>query len=487
MKDFFKIRTTVPQLAEEHGAGEQGTPALVSKYKNATPGQGPGCGPSGQQPARKGDKLNAKFEPVKESAGAYEKDMDPKKPVYAQGVKGAKSTPFKKKFSNMKAYDKWSDSDAAGDFDVQRVFQESVDEGINKDDPIAKEYSALMKKSIGDLRAMIKQQKKVVDVSGYTSKDQAASEILRAKHGNKKVAAAMGLDEGIMGKLKSFKRGMDARSKAADHFDKAGDPKNPNASKDLRRAVKYHNVVNKEETEGEDSKRTGITEQKHRIQVTVSEPDHPSVAARKTTKQKFVKLSAATNDEAVKKAKAFYKKQGYKIHGAEHVSMVEGTAVTEGENKQIKGGDPCWDNYKMVGTKKKGGKTVPNCVPANEGLKPGWMLKADPKLGAAVKAKQDMAKKRQATYGNPAAGKSAVKESLKSDVKALRTMIEEASYKVDVEGLPTMYVQSKSPTEVRANLRKLLKKADMILSVDRIPDVEVKKAFRLKAMGKDEE
>ena len=249
MKDFFKIRTTASELAEEHGAGEQGTPALVSKYKNATPGQN-GSAPTGQQPARKGDKLNAKFEPVKESAGAYEKDMDPKKPVYAQGVKGAKSTPFKKKFINMKAYDKWSDSDAAGDFDVQRVFQESVDEGINKDDPIAKEYSALMKKSIGDLRAMIKQQKKVVDVSGYTSKDQAASEILRAKHGNKKVAAAMGLDEGIMGKLKSFKRGMDARSKAADHFDKAGDPKNPNASKDLRRAVKYHNVVNKEETQG---------------------------------------------------------------------------------------------------------------------------------------------------------------------------------------------------------------------------------------------
>jgi len=25
--------------------------------------------------------------------------------------------------------------------------------------------------------------------------------------------------------------------------------------------------------------------------------------------------------------------------------------------------DPCWDNYKMVGTKKKGSKTVPNCVP----------------------------------------------------------------------------------------------------------------------------
>jgi len=25
--------------------------------------------------------------------------------------------------------------------------------------------------------------------------------------------------------------------------------------------------------------------------------------------------------------------------------------------------DPCWDSHKMVGTKKKGGKSVPNCVP----------------------------------------------------------------------------------------------------------------------------
>ena len=24
---------------------------------------------------------------------------------------------------------------------------------------------------------------------------------------------------------------------------------------------------------------------------------------------------------------------------------------------------PCWKNYKMVGTKNKGGRKVPNCVP----------------------------------------------------------------------------------------------------------------------------
>lgn len=50
----------------------------------------------------------------------------------------------------------------------------------------------------------------------------------------------------------------------------------------------------------------------------------------------------------------------------------------------------------------------------NESLSPGWMLKADPKLAAALKAKQDLAKKRQASYGNPAAGKS-VKEELSAE------------------------------------------------------------------------
>jgi hypothetical protein len=32
------------------------------------------------------------------------------------------------------------------------------------------------------------------------------------------------------------------------------------------------------------------------------------------------------------------------------------------EETEMKGKDPCWKNYKMVGTKKKGSKTVPNCV-----------------------------------------------------------------------------------------------------------------------------
>ena len=30
---------------------------------------------------------------------------------------------------------------------------------------------------------------------------------------------------------------------------------------------------------------------------------------------------------------------------------------------QMKGDDPCWKNFEMVGTKMKDGKEVPRCVP----------------------------------------------------------------------------------------------------------------------------
>jgi hypothetical protein len=40
--------------------------------------------------------------------------------------------------------------------------------------------------------------------------------------------------------------------------------------------------------------------------------------------------------------------------------------VQEGENNQVKDGDPCWTGYQMVGMKNKGGKKVPNCVPTKE-------------------------------------------------------------------------------------------------------------------------
>jgi hypothetical protein len=42
-------------------------------------------------------------------------------------------------------------------------------------------------------------------------------------------------------------------------------------------------------------------------------------------------------------------------------------ALEESKKKITASEDPCWKGYKMVGTKKKGGKEVPNCVPGKKG------------------------------------------------------------------------------------------------------------------------
>lgn len=75
--------------------------------------------------------------------------------------------------------------------------QESVEigEGVDKNHPIVKEYSALKKHDIKTLRNMIAQHHKVVDTSEFKTKDHAVSHYLRQKHGNKKVDQAFGFNE----------------------------------------------------------------------------------------------------------------------------------------------------------------------------------------------------------------------------------------------------------------------------------------------------
>ena len=64
---------------------------------------------------------------------------------------------------------------------------------------------------------------------------------------------------------------------------------------------------------------------------------------------------------------------------------------------------------------------------------------------------------------------------------------EDMNYKVSIEGLPDFFVSAKNPGEVKLKMRKMLKKPDMLSNVERVPDAAMKKHFRLKAQGKDEE
>lgn len=94
--------------------------------------------------------------------------------------------------------------------------------------------------------------KKDPELAKKVKEKQDLAKKRQASYGDK--SAGKSVAESIIDKIKAVKRGMDAKAKAADHFDKAGDPSNPDKSKDLKRAVKYHNLVNKEETEIEEAK-----------------------------------------------------------------------------------------------------------------------------------------------------------------------------------------------------------------------------------------
>lgn len=86
-----------------------------------------------------------------------------------------------------------------------KVNEETLDEAIDKDHPIVKEYSALKKEhDIKSLRSLIGNQSRVKDTNEFKSKDHAISHYLRAKHGNKKFAAAFGLNEDTLDEAKAL-------------------------------------------------------------------------------------------------------------------------------------------------------------------------------------------------------------------------------------------------------------------------------------------
>lgn len=47
-------------------------------------------------------------------------------------------------------------------------------------------------------------------------------------------------------------------------------------------------------------------------------------------------------------------------------SLSQGSRKGINEGKKMKGKNPCWDGYEMIGGKKKNGKLVPNCVKKNK-------------------------------------------------------------------------------------------------------------------------
>lgn len=65
-----------------------------------------------------------------------------------------------------------------------------------------------------------------------------------------------------------------------------------------------------------------ITEEIHRIGVTVSDPHHTMVSQRKEKVQKFVRIKGGSKEEALERGKKHFKSKGWKVHDAEHAGMI---------------------------------------------------------------------------------------------------------------------------------------------------------------------
>ena len=103
-------------------------------------------------------------------------------------------------------------------------------------------------------------------------------------------------------------------------------------------------------------------------------------------------ISLVTGDDTIfNRVKMDVQKESTDVEIVEEESI-----VLEGENKQMKGKDPCWKGYQMVGMKDKNGKKVPNCVPTEEKeVEEGYVSDAQRK--AVWAARNDAKEKKEET------------------------------------------------------------------------------------------
>ncbi len=114
------------------------------------------------------------------------------------------------------------------------------------------------------------------------------------------------------------------------------------------------------------------------------------------------------------------------------VARVHSTVIAEDKETIKRGllaifekkkGDPCWVGYKQVGMKKKGGKQVPNCVPANE----AYGMHKDAKTGEVV----DKAEVGKTYYPNMPKKKSSVALRKEKEMKKEEFVAEKKGAKPD--------------------------------------------------------
>jgi hypothetical protein len=111
------------------------------------------------------------------------------------------------------------------------------------------------------------------------------------------------------------------------------------------------------------------------------------------------------------------------------------------------------------------------------------VMKTDPKI-PNLKTPSDPKYTHQQTLSSYQRYKQAKKSG---EIRKKQQVKEETNFQVNIEGLPMMFMSGMGQGEIMQKLRKIVKQPSMIQSVKRVTDADVKKTFRLKAQGRDDE
>lgn len=175
------------ELAEKSGAGDWGTDELTSTLRKGTPGQG--ITDIGLNNKERKESIDESIDD--DIAHVYQRIKH-----FEDKIRDEKDPDFKAdyKFLLQKQHDKLRELQ-----DKKRKMSEEVklDESkLDKSSPIYKEYEALKKKPVADLRNIIGRSHRVADLKGY-DKSGAIRQILDDKYGEKKVDAFFGFSEEV--------------------------------------------------------------------------------------------------------------------------------------------------------------------------------------------------------------------------------------------------------------------------------------------------
>jgi len=144
--------------------------------------------------------------------------------------------------------------------------------------------------------------------------------------------------------------------------------------------------------------------------------------------------------------------------------------------------DPCWDNYKMVGTKKKGGKTVPNCVPKESRVGEAQNAAQQAAIAIAKKKKKDVAEGGPFSYGKPP------RKGSVADLAAKRRK-EQDRKTPPIEPKDQMVGTAKVTKDTKEGFKQMLRKVDPTIKsrlrskADRLDDEGDEVHQDLKSMG----